>query len=278
MAVAHAIAGLAVAYLIAVRASPWTMGVAVLWFLASGLSISGGYHRLFAHRSYRAAAPLRLVYLLFGAAAVQNSALRWAADHRVHHAHPDEEEDPYSIKRGFWWAHMGWVLFKNPLRAGDGAAPDLERDPLVAFQHRYYVPLAILFSVVLPGALGFLWGDPLGALLVVGFLRLVVQWHVTFSINSFAHWIGRQPYCTDSTARDSGLTALISFGEGYHNFHHRFQADYRNGVRWWHFDPTKWIVCTLSKVGLARDLTRTPKSAIENARRLTSANRARAGH
>jgi stearoyl-CoA desaturase (delta-9 desaturase) len=275
MVTAHAVAALAVIYLVTVRCSPWTVGLGIVWFLLSGLSISGGYHRLFAHRSYHAAAPVRFGYLLFAAAAVQNSALRWAADHRVHHAHTDSESDPYSIRRGFWWAHLGWVLFRNPDRAGKGSAPDLEADALIAFQHRYYLPIAIVFGALLPGALGFLWGDPIGALLVVGFLRLVVQWHVTFSINSFAHWIGRQPYCTDSTARDSGLTALISFGEGYHNFHHRFQADYRNGVRWWHFDPTKWLVWSLSWTGLTRDLTRTPAAAIAKARRLTS-ERARA--
>jgi stearoyl-CoA desaturase (delta-9 desaturase) len=266
MASAHAVALLALVYLIAVRCSPWTVGLAVLWFLLCGLSITGGYHRLFAHRSYRASAPLRLAYLLFGAAAVQNSALRWATDHRVHHAHTDEQADPYSIARGFWWAHMGWVLFHNPQRAATNEAPDPERDPLVAFQHRHYVPLAAVFGALLPAALGLLWGDPLGALLVVGFLRLALQWHVTFSINSFAHWIGRQPYCTDSSARDSGLTALISLGEGYHNFHHRFQSDYRNGVRWWHFDPTKWMVWSCSLVGLAHGLTRTPDAAVARAR------------
>jgi stearoyl-CoA desaturase (delta-9 desaturase) len=241
------------------QAGPHPLGVA--------FDPAGGYHRLFAHRSYRASAPLRLAYLLFGAAAVQNSALRWATDHRVHHAHTDEQADPYSIARGFWWAHMGWVLFHKPERAAKIEAPDLERDPLVAFQHRHYVPLAAVFGALLPAALGLLWGDPLGALLVVGFLRLALQWHVTFSINSFAHWIGRQPYCTDSSARDSGLTALISLGEGYHNFHHRFQSDYRNGVRWWHFDPTKWMVWSCSLVGLAHGLTRTPDAAVARARR-----------
>jgi stearoyl-CoA desaturase (delta-9 desaturase) len=97
-------------------------------------------------------------------------------------------------------------------------------------------------------------------------LRLVIQWHATFSINSLAHQLGSQPYSRSTSARDSWVTALVTFGEGYHNFHHRFQGDYRNGVRWFHFDPTKWWVWALSKIGLAWDLRRMPREAIQRAR------------
>jgi len=264
---AHLVALLAIAYLIWVRCSGWTLFAGALWFALSGLSITGGYHRLFAHRSYAAAGPLRVLYLLFGAAAVQNSALAWAADHRAHHADTDGEADPYNIRRGFWWAHLGWVFFQSPGRDDRQATRDLLGDRFVRFQHRHYIVLALIFGAALPAALGLLWGDPLGSLLVAGFLRLVIQWHLTFSINSIAHWIGRQPYGAGTSARDSFVTALLSLGEGYHNFHHRFQADYRNGVRWYHFDPTKWFVWTMARVGVTRDLTRTPRAAIERARR-----------
>ena len=267
---AHGMALLAIVYLAAVRCSPWTVAIGVAWLALSGLSITGGYHRLFAHRSYTAAGPLRLLYLLFGAAAVQNSALAWAADHRAHHSDTDGAGDPYNIRRGFWWAHLGWVFFRAPARDDRLATRDLLGDRLVRFQHRHYVVLALVFGAALPALLGTLWGDPLGALLVAGFLRLVIQWHLTFSINSIAHWIGRQPYSTVTSARDSFVTALLSFGEGYHNFHHRFQADYRNGVRWYHFDPTKWFVWSLSRMGVTSDLTRTPAAAILRARRLAA--------
>ncbi len=267
IAAAHILAVLAVVYLATTRFSWWTVGLGLLWFMLSGLSITGGYHRLFAHRSYRASRFLRLVYLLFGAAAAQNSASKWSADHRIHHAHTDEERDPYNIRRGFWWAHIGWVFVKRAEKADDEGVRDLIADPLVAWQHRHYVALAALFGVAIPTGLAALWGDPVGGALVAGFLRLVLQWHATFSINSFAHWLGRQPYGSGTTARDSALTALISFGEGYHNFHHRFQADYRNGVRWYQFDPTKWLVWSLSRLGATWDLRRTPGEAIERARR-----------
>jgi stearoyl-CoA desaturase (delta-9 desaturase) len=261
---------LAIVYLATVRASGWTLLLGLVWFALSGLSITGGYHRLFAHRSYGAASPLRIFYLLFGAAAVQNSALAWAADHRAHHADTDGDGDPYNIRRGFWWAHMGWVFFQSPKRNDAGAIRDLSDDPCVRFQNRHYLALAFVFGALLPAALGMLWGDPLGALLVAGFLRLVIQWHLTFSINSIAHWIGRQPYGAGTSARDSFVTALLSLGEGYHNFHHRFQADYRNGVRWYHFDPTKWFVWSMARVGVTHGLTRTPRAAIERARQLAA--------
>ncbi len=266
----HMLAVVAICYLIFVEASPWTIGLGLFWIVMCGLSITAGYHRMFAHPTYQGHAIVRIVWLLFGAASVQNSALKWSSDHRLHHARTDQDDDPYSISRGFWWAHIGWVLHKgrqiNPL-----IVRDLERDPLVRFQHRYYVPLAILMGALVPAAIGMAWGDPIGALLVAGFLRLVIQWHGTFSINSVAHTIGRQPFCKRGTARDSFLAALLTFGEGYHNFHHKFKSDYRNGVRWYHFDPTKWLVWSLSKVGLARNLRRVARDVIEQARRETLA-------
>jgi stearoyl-CoA desaturase (delta-9 desaturase) len=110
-------------------------------------------------------------------------------------------------------------------------------------------------------------------LLVVGFLRLAFQWHMTFCVNSVAHCLGRRPYSNKTSARDSFVTAILTLGEGYHNFHHHFPRDYRNGHRWYHFDPTKWTVFVLSKLGLARALKRTPVAAIREAReRVTQQN------
>ena len=266
LATAHLLAAFAILYLSVIHFSWWSVGLGVVWLALCGLSITGGYHRLFAHPTYKAAWPVRLFHLLFGAASAQNSALKWSADHRHHHARTDQDEDPYNARRGFWWSHIGWVLFDVESEPDFHRVGDLARDPLVRFQHSHYTWLAILFGAAVPAAIGLSWGDPLGALLCAGFLRLVLQWHATFSINSFAHQIGTQPYSQATTARDSWITALLTFGEGYHNFHHRFQADYRNGVRWYHFDPTKWFVWGLSKVGLARDLRRMPRQAIERAR------------
>jgi len=258
----------AVLYLTLVQASPWTIGLGVLWYVLCGFAITGGYHRHFSHPTYHANVVVRAFYLLFGAAAVQNSAIRWSADHRRHHARTDKDEDPYNISLGFWWAHIGWVFFKDPTKKVPRGVDDLIADPLVAFQHRYYIPIAIVMALVVPGLLGLLWGDPIGAILVASFLRLVVQWHATGAVNSVAHWMGSRPYSRAISARDSFVTAIVTMGEGYHNFHHRFQLDYRNGVRWWQFDPTKWVVWTFERVGLAWNVRRTAPETIQRARDL----------
>jgi len=268
---AHLTAALAIVWMAVFHFSWWTVGLGLLWFACCGLSITGGYHRLFAHPTYKAAAPLRWFYLCFGAASAQNSALKWSADHRVHHAMTDKDEDPYDISRGFWWAHIGWIFWKPHEDPDYSNVPDLAADRAVRFQDRFYLPLAILFGALVPAALGLAWGDWLGAVLVAGFLRLVLQWHATFAVNSVAHTIGRQTYTARDSARDSWITALLTLGEGYHNYHHRFQSDYRNGVRWYHFDPTKWFVWGLSKVGVTRDLRRIPKESIRAARERASA-------
>lgn len=264
LAVTHAVGilGLLVAVLIA--CSPWTAGLAVLWLTLCMLSTTGGYHRLFAHRTYRASVPLRLFYLLFGAGSFQGPALRWASDHRLHHARTDEDDDPHNIRRGFWWAHMGWLFYRS--EANVDLAPDLKADRLVRFQDRLYLPLGAFFGLALPTLIAWTWGDPVGGFLLAGFSRLLVQYHATFAINSVAHTIGRRPYSKAISARDSVVTAILTLGEGYHNFHHRFPGDYRNGIRFAHFDPTKWWVWTLSKLGLAWDLRRAPAEAIRRAR------------
>ena len=263
---AHLAAVWAVLHMVFVKFSWATVAVGLVWMAACSLSITGGYHRLFSHPTYKAIAPLRFFYLLFGAASVQNSALKWSSDHRIHHTETDTPSDPYNIIQGFWWAHIGWVLHKSPRGLQESRVKDLNADPLVRFQHRWYMPLALLMAVIVPASLGALWGDALGAVLVAGFLRLVIQWHSTFAVNSVAHYIGDRPYCLTNTARDSFITAVITLGEGYHSFHHRFQSDYRNGVRWYHLDPTKWWVWSLSKVGVCKDLKRVPTAAIQRAR------------
>ena len=273
---AHLVAIYAIVHMAAIEFSWWSLGLGVLWLGASSMSITGGYHRLFSHQAYKAALPLRLFYLCFGAAGVQNSALKWSLDHRVHHSKVDTDEDPYNIELGFWWAHILWIFYLEDKEIDQRLVKDLVRDKFVMFQHKYYLVLAILFAAVIPFCLGLIWGDPIGAMLICGFLRLVVQWHATFSINSFTHLFGKQPFSIENSSRDSFVAALITLGEGYHNFHHRFQGDYRNGVRWYHFDPTKWFVWSLSRVGITRELRRTARERIDQARQIVLEKKAAA--
>ncbi|HJW38938.1 MAG TPA: fatty acid desaturase [Candidatus Udaeobacter sp.] len=234
---------------------------------ATGFSVTLGYHRLFSHMTFRAKLPVRLFTLIFGAAAFENSVLMWASEHRRHHKHVDHDEDPYDITKGFFHAHIGWLLFKLlPQPPFDNVA-DLKKDPLVMWQHRHIHLLAVLVGFALPTLAGFLWDGWLGALggfLIGGVAKVVVLQHGTFLINSACHTIGRQPYSTRCSARDSFFLALFTFGEGYHNYHHQFQHDYRNGVKPWQWDPTKWLIWILSKLGLAGGLRRVPQEAIES--------------
>jgi len=197
----------------------------------------------------------------------QNSVLVWAANHRAHHRNIDDTElDPYCARRGFWFSHIGWMLRNYPSGEPDySLVRDLERDPLVRWQHRFYLPLALSMNFGLPLAIGWAMGDIAGTFLLAGILRLVVSHHATFFINSLAHMWGLQPYTDDNTARDNGIVALLTYGEGYHNFHHMFAHDYRNGVRWWQWDPSKWFINAMRWLGLARNLKTVPWFKIQRA-------------
>jgi stearoyl-CoA desaturase (delta-9 desaturase) len=244
----------------------WVSFVVLLF--ANGMAITAGYHRLWSHRAYEAHWTVRLVLMLFGTMALENSIAAWASGHRRHHRFIDDNEhDPYSAKRGFWFSHIGWMLRDYPSGKHDYSnIPDVMADPIAAFQHRYYVPLVLVMNIAFPLALGWLLGDMWGVFLLGGLLRLVINHHVTFFINSLAHMWGSQPYTDANTARDNGFLALLTHGEGYHNFHHRFASDYRNGVRWWQWDPTKWLIFSLSCVGLATRLKRIPDVRIQQTR------------
>ncbi|HEY0790277.1 MAG TPA: fatty acid desaturase [Chthoniobacterales bacterium] len=238
----------------------------VAMFLACGFSITLGYHRLFSHLTFQAHWSVRLLTLVFGAAAFENSVLLWACEHRKHHKHvDDEEDDPYCISKGLFYAHIGWLLFKlDPPRPFDNVA-DLQRDKLVMWQHRYVQWIGAGVAFGLPAVLGYAWNGwrgALGAFLIGGVARVVALQHCTFCINSLCHYLGSQPYSSRCSARDSWLMALVTLGEGYHNYHHEFQHDYRNGVKPWQFDPTKWLIWMLSKVGLAHRLRQVPEEKI----------------
>jgi stearoyl-CoA desaturase (Delta-9 desaturase) len=241
--------------------------VALVFTFFNGIGITAGYHRLWAHKTYEAHWIVRLFLLVFGTMALQNSAFAWCSGHRTHHLNVDDEDkDPYSARRGFWFSHIGWMLREYPSGRPDFSnIPDLKRDPMLAFQHRYYLPLLLLANFGLPLLVGLIFRDVLGMLLLAGFARLVWSHHVTFFINSLAHMWGTRPYTEENSARDNPVLAVLTYGEGYHNFHHIFAHDYRNGVRWYQWDPTKWFISALSWVGLTRRLKRTPSFQIQRA-------------
>jgi stearoyl-CoA desaturase (delta-9 desaturase) len=231
----------------------WTMFG--LLYVISGLGITVGYHRLMAHRSFDCPNWVKAGLLIAGGWALENTALKWASSHIRHHARCDQEEDPYNARRGFWWSHCGWIFFSDPY-ADEKYSARLRQDPIVLWQHRYYVPI-VLSGLMLPFLAGFLyngWIGGLGCFLLAGVGRTFFVLNSTFCINSICHLWGSQPHGGSDSSRDSWWVSLLTFGEGYHNYHHTYQSDYRNGPRWYNFDPSKWLISSLAVLGLATSL------------------------
>jgi stearoyl-CoA desaturase (Delta-9 desaturase) len=230
----------------------------LVMYMVTGMGITVGYHRLIAHQAFECPDWVKRCLLVAGGWALQNSALVWCADHIRHHARTDTDEDPYNVTKGFWHSHCGWLFYETPHRTAKYEVR-LRRDPVILWQHRYYW-MIVLSGLAIPFALGVVWhGGWMGgvsALLMGGLLRMFMVLNSTFTINSLCHMIGSQPHGTQDSSRDSWLISFVSFGEGYHNYHHTYARDYRNGPQWYNFDPSKWIIYTLSSVGLASNLRR----------------------
>lgn len=231
-------------------------------YLTGGLGITAGYHRLYSHRAYKAHPIFKNILLFFATGCFQMSVLEWCNDHRAHHRYTDTNKDPYTVSKGFWWAHMGWLLVKREEPVVSDIS-DLEKESVLQFQHKYYPWLALSIGFVLPTVIaGVFWGDWWGGFLIAGVLSRVVVQHATFCVNSVAHYFGSLTFSDQRSPRDSWLVGLITFGEGYHNFHHEFPYDYRNGEHKRAFDPTKWIIWALSFFGITYDLMLFDKQTI----------------
>ncbi|KAI9325846.1 hypothetical protein DFJ73DRAFT_783908 [Zopfochytrium polystomum] len=244
-----------------------TVLLAVTSVQLSKYGITMGYHRLWSHRAFKAHWTLRAFLAFCGTLGFQGSIRWWVLRHRLHHRYTDDLiHDPYAATRGFWFSHIGWI-FEKPkyTRIKWIDAKDLSDDPIVVFQHKHYAALALFFGLILPTLIAYTWDDALGGYLYAGIVARVFTWHVTFAINSFAHWLGDQPYSTEMSARGNFLLALFTGGEGNHNFHHEFPKDYRNGILPGDYDPTKWFIWAASKVGLAWDLHQVPDNEIKKA-------------
>lgn len=243
------------AYFVGFSLFDW--GLFLVMYIVTGMGITVGYHRLVAHQSYDCRNWVKALLLVIGGWALQNSALIWCADHIRHHARTDEEEDPYNVTKGFWHSHCGWLFYETPHRT-EKYEIRLRRDPIVMWQHRYYWPI-VLSGLFLPCLIGFWhggWQGSVSAFLMGGLFRLFMVLNSTFTINSLCHMIGTQQHGTQDSSRDSWLISFISFGEGYHNYHHTYARDFRNGPKWYNFDPSKWIIFTFSLLGLASNLRR----------------------
>jgi len=230
----------------------------IIYYFWTGLGITGGYHRLWSHRAYKAKWIVRFILMLGGSGAVQGSIRWWCRNHRIHHRFTDTPKDPYNAKEGFFYSHFGWMLIhpeKDLVNKSDYDINDLEADPMVMIQNKYYGAFAIFMGFIFPTLVaGIGWGDWRGGYFFAAVTRLVFVHHATFFVNSLAHSLGDQPFADTHTPRDSVVTAVLTLGEGYHNFHHEFPQDYRNAIKFYQYDPTKWLINMCSIFGLAYDL------------------------
>jgi stearoyl-CoA desaturase (delta-9 desaturase) len=224
-------------------------------------AITAGYHRYFAHRTYRASRPVQFLFALLGTTAAQKGPLWWAAHHRAHHRFSDTERDVHSPQKGFWWSHVGWILCDRYKGADLGLVRDLVAFPELRFLDR--------FSAVSPWILGgvsLLIGGWSG--LVFGFFgSTVLLWHATFTINSLSHTFGTRRYATGDTSRNNPLLAVLTFGEGWHNNHHHYPVSARQGFYWWELDLSWYALRGLAAVRLVRGLRR-PTAAVMGRNRL----------
>lgn len=246
--------------------APWffswpALGITILlhWFLGS-IGICLGYHRLLSHRSFQVPKWLEYVIALIGAVALQGGPIFWIAGHRLHHAHTeDEEKDPYSARKGFWWSHMLWILYpKSDFFEADKYfryAPDLARDPFYLWLDKYFLLLQIPVGVglyLLGGWSYVIWGMC---------VRSVFLWHSTWFINSVTHMWGYRTFETNDNSRNLWWAAIVTYGEGWHNNHHAYPNVAKAGWRWWEVDVTWWAIQVLRALGLATKVVMPPAIA-----------------
>ncbi|KAK7033859.1 acyl-CoA desaturase [Favolaschia claudopus] len=240
-----------------------TLFFAIGYYFFTVFGITAGYHRLWSHRSYNACLPLQGFLILGGASAVQGSCYWWARSHRAHHRWTDTDKDPYDSTRGLLWSHIGWIIFKTKLRSGVVDTSDLANDPLIKWAHHYYFPLAAIFGYLVPVLVPtVLWNDFAGGICFAMAFRMTIAHHSVFAVNSVAHYLGSTTYDDLLSPRDHFLSAILTMGEGYHNFHHQFPMDYRNAILWYQWDPTKWFIALCNYLYLATNLRVFPNNEI----------------
>ncbi len=233
----------------------WVLCLALLW--GRMFFITAGYHRYFAHRSYKLGRVMQFLMAFGAMTSSQKGVLWWSGYHRHHHRYSDLAEDIHSPKKGFWWSHIGWIMCKKYHVPDHSLIPDFAKYPELRFLDKYWAlpPILLGVAVFLLGGWSALW--------IGFFLSTVLLWHSTFFINSLAHVFGRRRYVTTDTSRNSFLLACLTLGEGWHNNHHHFQASANQGFFWWELDITYYILKGLEFVGLASDLRKPPEAALK---------------
>lgn len=254
-------------YLTFVSAKFYTVIFLYILYRMTIIGITAGAHRLWSHRSYKATTALKLILVFWFSMAHQNSVITWVRDHRMHHKYDGTNADPYSIHRGFFFAHIGWLMCKKHediKTKGEGLdLSDLYNDPILRFQHRYHVPLMMIACFVIPTLLPMVWDETFKNAFFLNMLRFIAVVHSSSLINSWAHKWGNKPYNKSINATQSAILGLIAAGEGWHNYHHSFPWDYR-ASEFGRLNSTKQFIDLCAKIGWAYDLKTTTDGMIRH--------------
>jgi stearoyl-CoA desaturase (delta-9 desaturase) len=225
------------------------VGLMLAMYVVRMFGITAGYHRYFSHRSYKLARGWQFLMAFLAETSGQKGVLWWAAHHRVHHRHADQDPDIHSpLKRGFWWAHVGWVLSNEYDKYDPALIQDFGKYPELRWVDKHYMvpPVALAALLLIVGGLqAFVWGF---------MVSTVLLFHGTFTINSVAHLWGSRRFDTADDSRNNFALAIITLGEGWHNNHHKFMYACQQGIRWWEVDVTYYALRLLKSLGVARDL------------------------
>ncbi|XP_063383395.1 acyl-CoA Delta(11) desaturase-like [Cydia fagiglandana] len=252
-----------------------TVVFAAIMYVASGFGVTGGAHRLWTHKSYKATLPLKLFMLMLYSSAGQNSLLNWVRDHRVHHKYSDTDADPHNANRGLFFSHIGWLMLKKNeeviKRGKQIDMSDIENDPLLRFYEKYFQWFKLLFCYYLPTMINvWFWGeDWKTAVAWQCFLRYITTFHSELTVNSLAHAFGYKPYNKDLKPAENRFVATVALGEGWHNYHHAFPFDYKAAEHFDFFNFGTAFIRFFEKLGLAYDLREaTPEMINSIAKRL----------
>ena len=228
---------------------PIDIALLVSMYTLTALGVTIGYHRMLTHRSFQPHPVIKFLFLVLGSMSLEGAAIEWASTHVKHHAQADKEGDPHSPVEGFFHAHVGW-LFKDRMAQPEVYARHLLKDPIVMFVSKTFflwVGLSLLIPFLIGGWTGLLWG---------GLVRIFLAHHVTWSVNSVCHTFGKREFETTDQSRNEWLVGLLGFGEGWHNNHHAFPRSAFHGLHWWQFDMSGYIIWTLERIGLVKDVYR----------------------
>ncbi|XP_050673956.1 acyl-CoA Delta-9 desaturase-like [Leptidea sinapis] len=249
----------------------WTIIFVFLTIYTTGFGITAGVHRLWSHRAYKANLPLRILLAILFTVTGQRDIYTWALDHRVHHKYTETAADPHDVRRGFWFAHVGWLVLtphpavENRREALSRTSLDLIADPVVRIQKLFFIPLFLLLNILIPITIPmYFWGESFVNSFVVSFVtRFTIMLNIAYSVNSFAHLWGNKPYDRFIKSAENKLVSLAALGEGWHNYHHVFPWDYRTSELG-RINISTTFIDFFAKLGWAYDLKAATNSMIKN--------------